>query len=221
MLKTRLQAAGRRLAFQFAAALVVSTATAGFLASCASTSPPAAEKVADACKLLSDNKAWYNSLRASAKEWGAPMGYQLAVIRQESAFDGKAKAPRGERKWFGLVQGDRLSSAYGYSQALESTWENYKDATNNQGADRHSFKDSADFIGWYFSTAGQKARLGQYDYKAHYLAYHEGASGYLSGEWRSKKWLVQAADSVASRAATYESQISGCGALKPKFLGIF
>ena len=27
-----------------------------------------------------DNKAWYKSLRASAKEWGAPMGYQLAGI---------------------------------------------------------------------------------------------------------------------------------------------
>lgn len=210
-----------KLSLQIATGIVISTLVAGFAASCASTAPPAAEKVADACKLLTDNRAWYKSLRESAKEWGAPMGYQLAVMRQESAFDGRAKAPRGERQWFGLVQGERISSAYGYSQALENTWENYKKATGNGGADRKSFKDSADFIGWYFNTAGEKARLAQYDYKAHYLAYHEGASGYLSGEWRDKKWLVQAADRVASSAATYESQISNCGPLKPKFLGIF
>lgn len=210
-----------KLSFQIAVGILVSTLVAGFAASCASTAPPPAEKVADACKLLSDNKSWYKSLRASAKEWGAPMGYQLAVMRQESAFDGRAKAPRGERQWFGLVQGERISSAYGYSQALETTWENYKKATGNNGADRDSFNDAADFIGWYFNATGQKTGLGQFDYKGHYLAYHEGATGYQQGTWKSKQWLITAANRVASSAATYESQISTCNALKPKFLGIF
>jgi hypothetical protein len=192
------------------------------LSACATAPQPSAGQIADACKLLTDNKPWYKALRASAKEWGAPMGLQLAIIKQESAFDSKAKAPRGDRKWFGLVQGDRLSSAYGYSQALDTTWEMYKNKTGNHGADRHNFRDSTDFIGWYFNTTGQRTGVGQYDYKAHYLAYHEGQTGYMQGSWRNKGWLIQTADRVASSATTYESQITNCRGLKrDKFLGIF
>jgi len=191
------------------------------LAGCASAPQPSNAEIADACLMLKENKSWHNALRASAKEWGAPMGFQLAIMKQESAFDSKAKAPRGERKWFGLFQGDRLSSARGYAQALDTTWETYKKDTGNGGANRQSFKDASDFIGWYFAQTGERTGLGQYDYKAHYLAYHEGAGGYLKGTWRLKGWLVQTADRVASQAATYESQIADCKALKPKFLGIF
>lgn len=198
-------------------AIVLSLAAAG----CATAPQPPAEQIADACKMLKENKSWYNALRNSAKEWGAPMGYQLAVIRQESSFNAKAKAPYGDRKWFGLIQGDRLSSAYGYAQALDITWDTYKKETGRGGADRHNFNDSADFIGWYFSSAGKRAKLGQYDYKAHYLAYHEGATGYMQGTWRNKKWLVDTASKVSTQAARYETQISNCKALKPKFLGIF
>jgi hypothetical protein len=191
------------------------------LAACASAPQPSNAEIADACLMLKENKSWHKALRASAKEWGAPMGYQLAVIKQESSFNSKAKAPYGDRKWFGLVQGDRLSSAHGYAQALDITWDTYKSQTGHGGADRRNFKDSADFIGWYFASAGKRANLGQYDYKAHYLAYHEGATGYLQGSWRNKDWLIEAANKVATQAARYESQIGGCDALKPKFLGIF
>ncbi len=191
------------------------------LTACASAPQPSNAEIADACLLLKENRSWHTALRASAKEWGAPMGFQLAVMKQESAFDARAKAPRGARKWFGLVQGDRLSSAYGYAQALDTTWESYKRETGNGGADRHNFRDSADFIGWYFASAGKRTGLGQYDYRGHYLAYHEGATGYLQGTWRNKSWLVNTANSVAAQAARYEGQIRNCRALKPKFLGIF
>jgi hypothetical protein len=204
-----------------AAQLVIASVISAVVASCATTPQPSASEIADACQLLKENRSWHTALRASAKEWGAPMGYQLAIIKQESSFDAKAKAPRGERKFFGLIQGDRLSSANGYSQALDPTWETYKRDTGHGGADRHNFRDSADFIGWYFNTTGKRTGLGQYDYKAHYLAYHEGATGYLQGTWKKKTWLVQTANKVATQAARYESQISGCDALKPKFLGIF
>jgi hypothetical protein len=191
------------------------------LSACGSAPQPSAEEIANACELLKENRSWHAALRASAKEWGAPMGYQLAVMKQESAFDARAKAPRGERKWFGLVQGDRLSSAKGYAQALDTTWETYKRETGNGGANRGNFRDASDFIGWYFASTGRRTGLSQYDYRAHYLAYHEGATGYLKGTWRGKTWLINTANGVASQAARYESQISGCKALKPKFLGIF
>jgi hypothetical protein len=98
----------------------------------------------------------------------------------------------------------------------------YRRETGRSGANRNDFRDSSDFIGWYYNTTGKRTGLGQYDYKAHYLAYHEGATGYLKGTWKSKGWLVDTAGRVAQQAARYESQISTCDALKPqKFLGLF
>lgn len=200
----------------FLAALAAAT-----LAACASTPVPSKQEAADACLLLKQNTAWRDALRSTAKNWGAPMGFQLAVIKQESSFNSEAMPPRGARQWFGLVEGERISSAKGYSQALDSTWETYKAATGRWGANRNSFQDSSDFIGWYFNTAGKRTGLGQYDYKGHYLAYHEGASGYLKGTWKGKTWLVNTAGTVAAQAARYEAQISKCEALREKFLGIF
>jgi hypothetical protein len=204
-----------------AAAFAITAATAGLVQGCASTPQPSAEQIANACDLLTDNRDWYRDLRRSAREWGAPMGLQLAIINQESSFDGRARPARGPRKFFGLVQGDRPSTAYGYSQALETTWDHYKKDTGNGGADRHSFRDSVDFIGWYVANTGKQTGVKQNDYKAHYIAYHEGPGGYVQGTWKTKGWLVQRANHVASQAARYESQIAGCKALKPKFLGIF
>ncbi len=192
------------------------------LAACASMPAPSQREIADACVLLGNNRAWHDALRESARTWGVPMGFQLAVIKQESSFNAEARPPRGPRQWFGLVEGDYISSAQGYSQALDSTWEMYKASTGKWGASRSSFRDSADFIGWYFNTTGKRTGLGQYDYRNHYLAYHEGATGYLKGAWKKKAWLVDTAGRVAAQAARYEQQISQCPALKPgKFLGLF
>jgi hypothetical protein len=201
---------------------IIAFATALLASACASAPQPSNEAIADACLLLQQNKPWHDALRNVARNWGAPMGHTLAVMKQESSFDSQALAPRGERKWFGLIEGDRISSAEGYSQALDGTWEMYKKATGRWGASRNNFQDSSDFIGWYYNTNGQRVGIGQYDYRAHYLVYHEGASGYLKGAWKSKGWLVSVANRVATQAARYEYQISNCSALKPqKFLGIF
>ena len=200
------------------AALAAMLATA-----CASMPTPSSTQIADACTLLKDNRQWHEALRETARNWGAPMGFQLAVINQESSFDADARPPRGESQWFGLVQGDYISSATGYSQALDGTWKMYQEKTGKWNASRTSFRDASDFIGWYFNTNGQRVGVDQYDYRAHYLIYHEGATGYVNGTWKAKGWLVNVAAKVASQAARYESQISNCAGLKPrdKFLGIF
>ncbi|MEQ1609164.1 MAG: hypothetical protein ABL956_09405 [Hyphomonadaceae bacterium] len=205
---------GRKLFITLVAALVASA--------CASAPQPSNAAIADACLLLKENRPWHDAMRETARKWGAPMGFQLAVMKQESSFDSRALAPRGERTWFGLFEGERLSSASGYSQALDTTWDMYKRETGRGMANRQDFRDSSDFIGWYYNTTGKRTGVGQYDYKAHYLAYHEGATGYLKGAWKGKSWLVDTANRVASQAARYENQISSCEALKPqKFLGIF
>lgn len=191
---------------------------------CASVAPtPSNREIADACLLLERNREWHDALLQTARTWGAPIGFQLAVINQESSFDADARPPRGESQWFGLVQGDYISSATGYSQALDGTWKMYQEKTGKWNATRTSFRDASDFIGWYFNTNGQRVGVDQYDYRAHYLIYHEGATGYLNGTWKAKRWLVDVAAKVAAQAARYESQISNCAGLKPrdKFLGIF
>ena len=193
------------------------------VSACSTMAPtPSNREIADACLLLERNRDWHDALRETARTWGAPMGFQLAIINQESSFDADARPPRGESQWFGLVQGDYISSATGYSQALDGTWKMYQEKTGKWGATRTSFRDASDFIGWYFNTNGQRVGVDQYDYRAHYLIYHEGATGYLNGTWKAKNWLVDVAGRVAAQAARYESQISSCPGLKPqKFLGLF
>ena len=52
---------------------------------------------------------------------------QLAFIKTESNFRPTA---RTQRKYvFGLIPPGRISSAYGYSQALDGTWKEYKKST--------------------------------------------------------------------------------------------
>lgn len=191
----------------------------GLLSACLGAPKPTKAEIADACLLLKENKSWYRAMRSSAKDWGVPMGFQLAVINQESSFDHKARPER--QGGFLFFPGKRPSSAYGYAQALDTTWDAYKRESGNGGADRHDFDDSVDFVGWYFAKTGQMTGIGQYDFRGHYLAYHEGQTGYLRGTWRKKKWLVDTANRVSTTANRYENQIANCNGLKSKFLGIF
>ena len=96
---------GRNLAIPLMAALGMSA--------CASAPQPSNAEIADACLLLKENRQWHDVMRETARKWGAPMGFQLAVIKQESSFDSRALAPRGDREWFGLIEGKRVSSAAG------------------------------------------------------------------------------------------------------------
>src|SRR5262245_35869537 len=129
---------------QLAAALSFAALLTG---GCA-TRPPSNDQIADACDMLSDNRGWYNALRKTSKEWGAPIGLQLAIIKQESTFVHNARPERGPNQWI-FFPGKRPSSAYGYAQALDSTWDQYRKDTGKRGADRHDFSDASDFIGWY------------------------------------------------------------------------
>ena len=88
-----------------------------------------------------------NMLSKSEKKWGTPVYLQLAIIKMESDFDWLAKPPR--QKLFKVIPYKRPSSSFGYSQAVNGTWEQYKKETGNKLAVRTRFKDSVDFIGWY------------------------------------------------------------------------
>jgi len=191
-------------------------AAACTVAACSATKPPA--RPDDACAIFREKKHWYEDARSAEQKWGVPIPIQLAFIRQESSFDGDARPPR---RWFlGFIPLGRPSSALGYAQALEATWDEYRKATGSRGADRDEFADAVDFIGWYNSRASKMCGIPKDDAYRLYLAYHEGPMGYRRGSHRSKKWLLGTAQKVASRAARYEAQLEGCQAqLQPKSKG--
>ena len=189
------------------------------LLGCATTPP---DNVNDICSIFRQKKGWYDAASRSNKEWGSPVSVMMAMMHQESTFQAKAKPPR--KKIFGLIPGPRPSNAYGYSQALDSTWKAYKRSAGRYLADRDDFKDAIDFIGWYNHQSFLKSKISKSDAYSLYLAYHEGQGGFNRGTYRSKEWLMKVASKVRKRSKIYQSQLSSCeGSLnkKPGIFGIF
>ena len=104
----------------------------------------------------------------------------------------------------------RLSSAFGYSQALDGTWDEYRTSTGNRRARRTDIDDAADFMGWYMVLTRERNGIALSDARNQYLAYHEGHAGFARGSYNSKAWLLGVADRVAARAETYRVQLLSC-----------
>lgn len=174
----------------------------------------------DACLILEDNRSWWRDLRRSEDRWGISPGIQLAILKRESSFDANARPAR--QRLLGFIPGRRPSSAYGYAQALDGTWDWYREDTGRRGADRDDFGDAVDFIGWYGHMSGRLSGIASSDARAQYLAYHQGHTGYNNGSYRNISWLNRAADQVARDATRYDRQISQCRRrLNRRFLGVF
>jgi len=99
-------------------------AASAVLAGCAAGPP---ENVENICKIFDERGNWYRAAKKSEQRWGTPVHVQMAIIRQESSFEFDARPPR--KKLLGFIPWMRPSDAYGYAQALDSTWEWYKDET--------------------------------------------------------------------------------------------
>ena len=87
---------------------------------------------ADSCILFKEKKNWYKSSKNSFDKWGVPVSLQLAIINQESSFNQFAKPKR--KRIFGLILGSRPSTAFGYAQVTNPTWDWYKRQTDNFNA---------------------------------------------------------------------------------------
>ena len=143
----------------------------------------------------------------------------MSIVYQESSFKADARPER--EKLLGVIPWFRPSSAVGYSQALNMTWEDYKNETDNLRASRKDFADSADFIGWYASK-GYYQGFEKTDARSLYLAYHEGPEGFKKGSYRSKPWLLGVADKVQRSANNYRVQFTECkDELKNPFYFLF
>lgn len=175
------------------------------LTSCA-TRPP--EDISDSCAIFDDKDNWYDGAKDSQDKWGVPIHVQLAIIHQESRFRDDAKPPRTKLLW--VIPWTRQSSAYGYGQVKDSTWDWYVEKTGNRGADRDDFDDVVDFIGWYGDMSHRTLGIRRDDTYSQYLAYHEGHGGFRRKTYNKKPWLKKVAHKVERQAGQYQVQLARC-----------
>ncbi len=160
------------------------------------------------CATFKEKDDWYDDTQHSYKKWGIPIPVQMAIMHQESHFVADAKPPR---IWLlGFIPWFRPSSAYGYAQALDQTWQDYIDKTGSWMADREDFGDASDFIGWYCAVSHNQLGIATGDAKNLYLAYHEGNAGYRRKTYLNKSGLTRVAEKVANRARLFKSQLEAC-----------
>lgn len=183
------------------------------LTSCTKAPPKNRENI---CLIFKQYPNWYWDAVKVRKRWGIPVSILMAIIYQESRFSATAKPPRKKLLW--IIPWFRPTSAYGYSQALNQTWKNYKKDTSRSSmfTSRNAFGDAADFIGWFANQAHKRAGISKINAYALYLAYHEGIGGYMRGTYRHKAWLIAVAKKVQRRAWIYRSQLRICETKLPK-----
>ncbi len=170
------------------------------------TSPP--RHTENICHIFDEKDGWYDDAKDAQKQWGSPIYITMAFMHQESRFRAKAKPPRTSFLW--IFPGPRPSSAYGYSQAKDETWDWYKKSSGNWGADRDDFTDAVDFVSWYNYTSRKRNGIKNTDAYHLYLAYHEGHGGFKRRTFKNKAWLKGVAKKVSARSATYRKQLAGC-----------
>lgn len=175
------------------------------LSSCA-TIPPS--DVNNICSIFRQYPKWKLDARDVEHRWGVPVSVQMAIIHQESKFNSKARPARTKLLW--VIPWTRPSDAYGYTQALSSTWKLYKKADGGFWATRDDFADAVDFIGWYVNQANKRAGISRSDAYSLYLAYHDGIGGYMKKTWSRKPWLMQVARKVRARSQIYQAQLNRC-----------
>ena len=198
--------------------LIIFSLTLIFVVACSSSNNI---NSADSCIIFEDKRNWYKATKKSYENWGVPISFQLAIINQESSFKQFAKPER--KKIFGIIPGSRPSTAFGYAQVTNPTWDWYKTKTGNKNASRANFSDITDFIGWYTTQSERLAGISKNDYYNQYLAYHEGQGGWKKETYLEKKWLIEVAKTVERNAKMYNNQLKECEQQlnKKGFFGIF
>ncbi len=179
-----------------------------FLTACSGGRQAPPSNLDNACAMKSARSGWFKDLRRVERKWGIPDYVILATIYQESKFVAKARTPL--KFALGVIPMGRRSSAYGYAQALDGTWEWYKRDNRIRSARRDKFDDAVDFMGWYMNETNQRNGISKNDAYNQYLAYHQGHTGYSRGSYRGKTWLLNVAEKVRARANMYQAQLATC-----------
>ncbi len=178
------------------------------LASCGGGYKAAPKNLDNACSIAEQRPKFMKAFKATQRKWGVPVAVQMATIYQESKFRSDARTPF--RFVLGVIPMGRQSSAYGFSQALDGTWDQYRKETGQRRAKRNKMADASDFVGWYMNQSRERNGIALSDARNQYLAYHEGQTGYARGTYKRKSWLVRVAADVGERAKIYDAQLRDC-----------
>lgn len=189
--------------------LLRATALLVLVAACGSGNYSAPRNLDNACSIVSQRPNYLKAMKRTERKYGVPVAVQMATIYQESKFIGNARTPH--QFALGIIPMGRQSSAYGYSQALDGTWEEYQRTTRNRRAKRDDIEDATDFMGWYMAQSNRDLGIPLTDAQNQYLAYHEGRTGYARGSYKAKSWLMRVAGEVGQRSLNYHAQLISCG----------
>ena len=162
----------------------------------------------NACKIFGQKYLWFKSAKKSSETYGAPIHIILAIVYKESGFMRYAKPPR--KKYFKLPIGKRESSSFGYSQAINASWEKFQDETNKPLALRTRFVDSVLFIGWYMKKTNKINKIPLNDAYRQYLNYYLGQTAYANKAYKTNKKAIIYAKSVEKQSKIYKSQLREC-----------
>lgn len=185
-----------------------------FITSCATsgTSPSAPtgrgeskpKNVDNICAIFNEKNRWIEPAQQSYNKWGIPVELMMAIIRHESSFRSQAR-PLDKK-------GNRVSSAYGYSQAIDGTWDIYKKENDKPRADRTKFSDAIDFVGWYSSKSISKGEnISPFDVNALYVFYHDGWGALPEdGSRKLKPEVLKVAAKIYQQTLTYHRQLKDC-----------
>jgi len=186
-----------------------------FLVSCSSVP----KYPQNACKIFGERYFYLKYSRAASKKWNVPISSILAVINKESGFRRFAKPKR--TKIFKIIPYRRPSSSLGFSQAVNKTWDLYKKENNKPVAIRISFKNSSDFIGWYFWKTNKINKVSLRDTRNMYLNYYLGWAAYKNKAYQNNKKAIIFAKSVEKQAKIYKNQLQECKSILNKSYIIF
>lgn len=179
------------------------------LPGCSSTPAPIHAKTSDnICHIFQKDPTWEVASKKVYRKYGTPPWTQLAIVKHESSF--KSDARPGRKYYFGLIPGPRKSSALGYSQALDGTFDEFKRATGNSWASRTDIEDSLEFIGWYNRQSQKRSGISLRNARTLYLAYYLGHGGYNRKKYRNNPWLMKRAKEVQKTAVKYMRQYKRC-----------
>jgi hypothetical protein len=163
---------------------------------------------ADVCSMFEERRSWFQAAERAEQKWGVPVHVSMAFIYQESAYQARIRPARTKVLW--VIPWSRPSSAYGYAQALDGTWDDYRRATGKTMARRSNFNDAMDFIGWYNRNSHLRNGIALNDPYNLYLAYYQGHTGYARGSYQGNTVLLTTARRVEQNALRYQTQYQQC-----------
>lgn len=178
------------------------------VAACGNPNFKAPRNLDNACSIVNQRPSYLKAFKNTERKYGVPVAVIMAMIYQESKFIGNNRTPHQYK--LGVIPVGRQSSAFGYSQALDATWKEYRRKTGRLGAKRDDIDDATDFMGWYMIQTRDELGIPLNNARNQYLAYHDGRTGFRRGTYKSKPWLVRIAGEVSDRAVMYDAQLRSC-----------